>query len=282
MPKFSYGLNSQADARVEALVRNEVMCCVSSMVSYILGQDDTDAPFDSQSPTNLWPDFTEWSAEQLWQWIFENITHEDQDSFLKHVQELTIKELTAWKDSYAYAELEDAEKQNIELFLQEANQYTFLEITNYLEVNDRLTLFDEVMSEAQAVVEANWQEPEVYEWWAVSNWLGETLRDLGEVIIDAYPMIWGRQCSGQAIALDSTMYEVLDSIGWEPSPEPTQPDPKVEALTTVIEAAQSHLEDWRSGIDEGVYQDPEPGDRTPEDLEKAISVLTSRAPYPYN
>jgi len=49
---------------------------------------------------------------------------------------------------------------------------------------------------------------EVFEWWAVSKWFLEKLREKKEVVIDTYPPIWGRTTTGQAILLDSVISEI--------------------------------------------------------------------------
>lgn len=44
---------------------------------------------------------------------------------------------------------------------------------------------------------------EVYEWWAVTNWLGDKLKERGEVVIEGWGhWYWGRGNTGQGIALD--------------------------------------------------------------------------------
>jgi hypothetical protein len=52
------------------------------------------------------------------------------------------------------------------------------------------------------------QAQEIYEWWAVSPWLFEKLREHGEPVIDTYPCLWGRTCTGMAIALDSVITKI--------------------------------------------------------------------------
>lgn len=55
------------------------------------------------------------------------------------------------------------------------------------------------------------EEPEpqeIFEWWAVSPWLFEKLREEGEPVIDTFPHLWGRTTSGQAIALDGVITRI--------------------------------------------------------------------------
>ena len=51
-------------------------------------------------------------------------------------------------------------------------------------------------------------QPEIYEYWAVSSWLAEKLKERGEIVIDSYPDIWGRQTTGQAIKLDGVIRSI--------------------------------------------------------------------------
>ena len=70
---------------------------------------------------------------------------------------------------------------------------------------------DDVESWRKAIQES--AEPaEVFEWWLVSPWLARELRALNEPILEPHEgygaIWWGRTCTGQAIALDPTFYEI--------------------------------------------------------------------------
>lgn len=52
-------------------------------------------------------------------------------------------------------------------------------------------------------------QPEIYEWYAVSDWLGKKLSQYGEVVIDAYgKRYWGRQGTGQSIICDNVIEHI--------------------------------------------------------------------------
>jgi len=68
-------------------------------------------------------------------------------------------------------------------------------------------------------VENLWSEPadedddpepqEVYEWWIVTRWLADELRDIGEPVLNNdYGYWWGRTCTGQAVIMDGTLQQV--------------------------------------------------------------------------
>lgn len=58
----------------------------------------------------------------------------------------------------------------------------------------------------------NYEAGEVYEYWAISDWLYNKLKDRGQIVIDAYPQIWGRQTTGQAIVLDDVIRSIAKDI----------------------------------------------------------------------
>lgn len=54
---------------------------------------------------------------------------------------------------------------------------------------------------------------EIYEWWAISEWLADELRDIHEPILsNEYGIWWGRTCTGQAIILDGTIQQIVERI----------------------------------------------------------------------
>ena len=56
---------------------------------------------------------------------------------------------------------------------------------------------------------------EVFEWWAVSDYLAKKLLSKGELIIESGLLnIWGRTTTGQSITMDYTIREIYkESIG---------------------------------------------------------------------
>lgn len=55
-------------------------------------------------------------------------------------------------------------------------------------------------------------EEEVFEWWLVSPYLAQELKEQGEVIIDALGCHWwGRTTSGQAIYMDDVIRKIAEA-----------------------------------------------------------------------
>lgn len=54
---------------------------------------------------------------------------------------------------------------------------------------------------------------EIYEWWAVSHWFGEKLREQGQVVIESWgKSYWGRCTTGQSISLDGCILKVAENM----------------------------------------------------------------------
>lgn len=54
---------------------------------------------------------------------------------------------------------------------------------------------------------------EIYEWWAVTNWFGEKLKEQGCVVIEAWgKSYWGRCTTGQSISLDGCIVNIAKSM----------------------------------------------------------------------
>lgn len=73
-------------------------------------------------------------------------------------------------------------------------RYDFSDITNYKE--DKEGSF-----------------PEIYEWWLCDDWLLDKLEAKGECILrNEHGDWWGRQCTGQAIKMDSVIEDIVKEI----------------------------------------------------------------------
>ena len=58
------------------------------------------------------------------------------------------------------------------------------------------------------------ETPEIYEWWAVSNWFGEKLKEHGQPVIESWgKSYWGRTCTGQSISLDGCIINIAAEMG---------------------------------------------------------------------
>lgn len=139
------------------LVGREINACVTSLVEYILKQDDREAPFSWDDVENYYVDNSE-EIEKL----------QEQVDKLEELDELT----------------EEQEKQLEDL-------------------NDKI---EELENEQE--------EPnEVYEWWSVTDWFADKLKEKGKVVVsDGWNSYWGRCTTGQAILLDGVISEIAEDM----------------------------------------------------------------------
>lgn len=88
--------------------------------------------------------------------------------------------------------------------------------------------------------------PEIFEWWAVSDWFGEKLKARGEVVLDCWgKSYWGRQTTGQPISLDFVIasiakeMQILDGQphSWAPKPQSKSGSPTPMPSPIVPDAA---------------------------------------------
>jgi hypothetical protein len=67
----------------------------------------------------------------------------------------------------------------------------------------------------EGINEDYWSEPEIYEFWSVSDWLYEKLKARGEIVFDCLDFhVWGRQTTGQAIKLDAVIQEIAEEYNF--------------------------------------------------------------------
>jgi hypothetical protein len=54
---------------------------------------------------------------------------------------------------------------------------------------------------------------EIFEWWSISNWLAEKLREHKQPILENdYGTWWGRCTTGQAIKMDGVIEEIANNL----------------------------------------------------------------------
>lgn len=157
-------------------VRREVFSNVGLMVEYILnkGMEDREAPFSLDDLINYYIDNSE-----------------------------KIEEL--------HEQIEEIENEISEIEEQFDNEKIDQE-----EYDARLEKLENLKSEIEGKIEElerEQDEPqEPYEWWIVSSWLCNKLKEKGEVVLED-ENIWGRCCTGQAILLDSVISDICEEMG---------------------------------------------------------------------
>lgn len=90
------------------------------------------------------------------------------------------------------------------------------------QIVDREILYEQgnVINELLRVNESLWDKiadieeyDEVFEWWLVTPYLADMLKDNGEVILAAYGCYWwGRQTSGQGLSMDWVIQKIAEQM----------------------------------------------------------------------
>ena len=90
------------------------------------------------------------------------------------------------------------------------------EITDRLILDNQNLVVEELMRHDESIWESlqNLDEnSEVLEWWLVTPYMAELLKEKGEVILSDYDCCWwGRQTSGQALYMDGVIQEIAEQM----------------------------------------------------------------------
>jgi hypothetical protein len=78
---------------------------------------------------------------------------------------------------------------------------------------DLLEMQNKLMSDIESLEDAEQQFMEIYEWWIVSRYLGEKLKQHHQPVLeDGQNYYWGRCTTGQAILLDAVISRICEEM----------------------------------------------------------------------
>lgn len=196
---------------IDTLVNREVLCCMTSEVEYMLGrvdEDDADNPFDESDCDNMYKKYCPICESSCG---FQEISVGDLEDGDFKKENGYINDTDEWGDGYACPVcglLYESAQQARECCDEDEFVYK-CENCGKIYNQDEYDYLDERCEE-------------VYEWWAVTNWLGEKLKQHGCIVIDSFgKSYWGRQTTGQSISLDgriigiATDMEILENMKYE-------------------------------------------------------------------
>ena len=90
------------------------------------------------------------------------------------------------------------------------------EITDRLILDNQNLVIEELMRHNESLLDSlqNFNDSsEVLEWWLVTPYMADMLREKGEVILSDYDCYWwGRQTSGQALYMDGVIQEIAGQM----------------------------------------------------------------------
>lgn len=183
-----YDFGSIANQRITGqLVKNEVASNVTDLVEFVLNSED--GPFSYEDIENYYT-YKTYNAEKL--------SESEKEERLEEWGE----ELETIEDEIAQLEtaIEEAEEGEGTAAYQTA--------LSQLE-NKR----DELTEQIEFLENAESEPQEIYEWWIVSEYLAEKLKEKGEPILTDNRYYWGRTTTGQAILMDGVISEIAHEMG---------------------------------------------------------------------
>ena len=93
---------------------------------------------------------------------------------------------------------------------------TAQQIVNDLILDNQNLVIEELMKHDDSIWDSlqNFDEnSEVLEWWLVTPYMADMLKNNGEVILAAYDCYWwGRQTSGQGLSMDWVIQKIAEDI----------------------------------------------------------------------
>jgi hypothetical protein len=167
--------NSSTNQDIKSkFVEREVYCNVNSLVEYCLNKGFE----DSESPINFDELENYYSYPEYFGTYakFEGGSEEERDAEIERLRDI--------QEGFDTDEPSDKDKV-------------------YEAIRDEIAELENLESEPQ----------EVFEWWAVSEYLYRKLKESGEVVCDCGSCyVWGRTTTGQAILLDGVISEICGEM----------------------------------------------------------------------
>lgn len=166
-------------------VSREVYGNVTSMASYILNKsfEDRNAPFSWDDVENLY----KYRVDNIFTECEEEMSEDKFETYKEQIKE-RISDLEDF--IYEYEASSDVDEDVLRTKRNALDKY-----------NEHLSSLDDVEQE----------QAEIYEYWLVSGWLCEKLREKGECVISS-ENIWCRCTMGQAILLDHVISDICNDM----------------------------------------------------------------------
>lgn len=180
---------------IDRLIDREVYCCMTSEMEYMLSrvyEGDEDNPFDEND-----------CIESLgYRPVCSNCGECDEFEEITH-GDLTAGDFQKTQNDTYLCPVCECEYDTIE----EAKECCSYEDKLY-----RCSYCGKIFSEYE-YDRLDTKPAEVFEWWAVSTWFGEKLKEQGCVVIDSWgKSYWGRETTGQSISLDWCIIQIAENM----------------------------------------------------------------------
>lgn len=184
-------LEIQANCLASIYHERDLLCNDCSLVTALTEKEFEGFTVDDIQ--NIYPSTSEWTLQQCLEYIKE---HGD------------VADCSAYNpETMSRAEIvEVLEGAGIECYDHESDETLRVALAENID-DETIDGLDDWREAAQELASDNPQEP--LQWWRVSDWLGQELKAIGEVVIDNdYGWWWGRTCCGQGVLMDGTLQNI--------------------------------------------------------------------------
>jgi hypothetical protein len=199
---------------VEQIVKNEVLCCVSCMVEELgkLAERATETPDWYDDYMELYRSYDYEEAARDYVYGLDDLTELEE----------TVDEVGCWSHAMDCTE-----------YMNERLEFEYLHLESDEEFKDFDEWFEELSTDAakkacsaihryilenvsdyrkfcyNCDIDASEYPKEIFEYWAVSEWLGRKLEQKGESVVKLLGLtIFGRTTTGQYMTVDSVFREI--------------------------------------------------------------------------
>jgi len=187
------------ELRAKRFVDEEILCCDSALVDELLQQSsdgnvygDLSTAFSWEEVENLRADPSAWDLAQCKEWLEDN-GHDLPDPNPWAMDREAMLEAIGEEGRSQFATDSDQADDSLRQWL----------------INDIDEELVDGLDDWREAVRDNADDATVYQWFRVTPWFCERLREADEVVLDNnYGNWWGRQCAGQSLIMDGTLQRV--------------------------------------------------------------------------
>lgn len=225
--------NTKVREQAEKIVRDDVLCCVSSLF-YGLGQIIHDLNHNQTQRLGV-------DSDELME-LMEVTDYEEPAE--RHIDEMDRDDLMSYLDDQDVAyepdeNVYDADKDTIEH-----------ETLDTLREKAKVAMNDQGAEEFCREFDIEPDRSEVYEHWVVTPWLGRRLTEQGHTVREVFNLtIWGRPTTGQAISMDGVILGIArgmlgDDIQDDPPPPAPAATPRAAQLQAIFDQSRNGCNDY--------------------------------------
>lgn len=206
-------------------VHENVYCNIGTLMEYAIQKsiEDSDAPV-SYDEIGFEVDPSDWDAAKLKAYIEDELSATWEDATGETWPEANSKEEIKAARShitenserqtridFGEGPVKEWDEDTMRRFVEEQMGDDWADIVGHRFPETEIE--EDEIDKARDYIRDNAERREVYEWWAVSQWLAERLKERGYIVVDEMGgglYVWGRETTGQAIYMDYAIQEITN------------------------------------------------------------------------